>query len=86
MEGWMNGRWTDGYRWISHWWASQGAPVVKNPPAKARDARDVIPPLGGKDPLEEDKGPTPAFLPGESHRQRSLVGYSPGGSQRVRHD
>ena len=23
--------------------------------------------------------PTPVFLPAESHRQRSLVGYSPGG-------
>ena len=29
--------------------------------------------------------PTPVFLPGESHGQRSLVGYSPRG-QRVRHD
>ena len=28
--------------------------------------------------------PTPIFLPGKSHGQRSLVGYSPGGSQRVR--
>ena len=30
--------------------------------------------------------PTPVFLPGESHGQRSLVGYSPWGSQRVGHD
>ena len=29
--------------------------------------------------------PTPVFLPGESHRQRSLVGYSPWG-HRVGHD
>ena len=29
--------------------------------------------------------PTPVFLPGESHGQRSLVGYSPWGSQRVSH-
>ena len=29
---------------------------------------------------------TPVFLPGESHEQRNLVGYSPWGSQRVRHD
>ena len=28
--------------------------------------------------------PTPVFLPGESHGQRSLVGYSPLG-RRVRH-
>ena len=30
--------------------------------------------------------PTPVFLPGESHGQRSLAGYSPWGRQRVRHD
>ena len=30
--------------------------------------------------------PTPVFLPGEFHGQRSLAGYSPWGSQRVRHD
>ena len=29
--------------------------------------------------------PTPVFLPGESHGQRSLAGYSPWGC-RVRHD
>ena len=29
--------------------------------------------------------PTPVFLPGISHRQRSLVGYSPWGRRRVRH-
>ena len=30
-----------------------------------------------EDPLEESMAPTPVFLPGESHGQRSLVGYSP---------
>ena len=30
--------------------------------------------------------PTPVFLPGKSHGQRRLVGYSPLGSKRVRHD
>ena len=30
--------------------------------------------------------PTPVFLPGKSHRQRSLVGYSPQGHKRVQHD
>ena len=32
-----------------------------------------------EDPLEEEgaRQPTPVFLPGESHGQRSLVGYSP---------
>ena len=35
-------------------------------------------------PLRERR-PTPGLLPGESHGQRSLVGYSPWGD-RVRHD
>ena len=30
--------------------------------------------------------PTSVFLPGESHRQRSLVGYSPWGHKRTGHD
>ena len=30
--------------------------------------------------------PTPVFLPGESHRQRSLVGYNAWSFQTVRHD
>ena len=30
--------------------------------------------------------PTPAFLPGKSSGQRSLVGYSPWGHKSVRHD
>ena len=30
--------------------------------------------------------PTPGFLPGKSHGQRSLVGYSPRGGKRVKHD
>ena len=30
--------------------------------------------------------PTPGLLPGESHGWRTLVGYSPWGSQRVGHD
>ena len=32
--------------------------------------------LGWEDPLEEGMQPTPIFLPGESHGQRSLEGYS----------
>ena len=53
--------------------------VVKNPPANAEDMRDAgsIPGLGRS--LEEGMQPTPVFLPGESHGQRSLAGYSPWG-------
>ena len=38
--------------------------------------------LDGEDPLEKDVA-TPVFLSGESHGQRSLVGYSPWGRRRV---
>ena len=33
--------------------------------------------LGQKDPLEKGILPTPVFLPGKPHEQRSLEGYSP---------
>ena len=57
--------------------ALQAALVVKNSPANVGDARDAgsIPRSGRS--LEEDWQPTPVFLPGESHGQRTLVGYSP---------
>ena len=34
-------------------------------------------PLAWEDPLGEGRQPTPVFLPGESHGQRSLAGCSP---------
>jgi len=35
--------------------------------------------LGREEPLETEWLPTPVFLPGEFHGQRSLAGYSPWG-------
>ena len=35
--------------------------------------------LGWEDPLEEETQRTLVFLPGESHGQRILAGYSPQG-------
>ena len=35
--------------------------------------------LGQEDPLEKEWPPTPVFLPGKSHGQRHLAGYSPWG-------
>ena len=35
--------------------------------------------LGWEDPLEKEMATTPVPLPGKSHGQRSLVGYSPWG-------
>ena len=52
-------------------------PVVKNLPEDAGDKRDggLIP--GREDPLENGMATHPSILPGESHGQRSLAGYSP---------
>ena len=54
--------------------------MLKNLSANAGDIRDVGSVPGGLHPLEEGMQPTPVFLPGESHGQRSLVGYSLWGS------
>ena len=43
------------------------------------EGRGEFDPWVGKIPLEEGMQPIPVFLPGESHEQRSLVGYSPWG-------
>ena len=40
----------------------------------------------GKIPWRKKWQPTPVFLPGKSHGQRSLEGHSPWGHKRVRHD
>ena len=57
-------------------WASLMAQRVKNPPANAGDTGDAgsIPWIGTR-----RWQPTPVFLPGESHGQRSLAGYNPKG-------
>ena len=43
-------------------------------------------PWVGKIPWRRAWQATPVFLPGESHGQRSLAGYSPGACKRVRHN
>ena len=51
----------------------------KNPACNAGDL-DLIPGLlGSGDPWRRDWLPSPVFLPGEFHGQRSLEGYSPWG-------
>jgi len=56
----------------------------KNPPANAGDIRDVeFNPWVRKIPWRRAWQPTPVFLPGESHGQRSLVGYSPWGCKEL---
>ena len=38
--------------------------------------------LGWEDSLEKEWQPTPVFLPGKSHDQRSVEGYSPRGPKK----
>ena len=51
--------------------------MVKNPPASAGDVKDLgsIPGIG-KVPWRRKWQPTLVFLPGKSHGQRSVAGYS----------
>ena len=51
------------------------AQSVKNLPAKETQIQSLC----WKDPLRREWIPTPVFLPGEFHGQRSLVSYSPWG-------
>ena len=48
--------------------------TAKNLPAMQKTR---VQSLGQEDPLEKGMVPSPVFLPGESHGQRSLAGYSP---------
>ena len=56
--------------------ASLVAPWIKTLPAMQETCFRS---LGREDPLEKEMQPTPVFLPGESHGQRSLAGCSPWG-------
>ena len=57
-------------------WASLGAQMAKNLPAMQETQ---VQSLGQEDPWRREWMPTPVFLPGEFHGQRSLAGYSPWG-------
>ena len=51
-----------------------------------RHKRRGFDPWARKIPWNRKWQPTPVFLPGKSHGQKSLVGYSPWHHKRVRHD
>ena len=59
-----------------------GGSVVKNPPASA-NKRHWFDPRVGKIPRSRKWQPAPVFLPGKSHGQRSLAGYSPWGRKEL---
>ena len=52
--------------------------AVKSQPEMQELQETQIQSLGWEDPLEERAWqPSPVYLPGESHGQRSLTGYNP---------
>ena len=59
------------------------APVVKNLPINAGDTRDAGSIPGPGRSSGEGMATTPVFLPGKSHGQRSLAGYSPWGCKEL---
>ena len=64
-----------------------GGSVVKNPPSLACQCKSHrFNPWVGKIPWERKWQSTSVFLPGRSHGQRSLVGYSPWACKKIRHD
>ena len=70
-----------GHSWVTKIFtigSSQVVLMVKNISAHTGNIRDagLIPGLG-RSPGRGHWQPTPGFLPGESHGQKSLVGYSP---------
>ena len=58
--------------------SSPGGSDVNNLPAM-QEAQ--VQSLIGKTPWRREWQPSPVFLPGKSHGQRSLVGYSPWGRE-----
>ena len=58
--------------------------MVENLPDNAEDTRDAgLFPKSGKIPQSRKWLPTPVFLPGKFHGQRSLEGYSPQGCKEL---
>ena len=55
--------------------------VVKNLPANAEDLGSIL--GSGKSSGEENSNPLHLFLPGKSHRERSLAGYNPWGHKEL---
>ena len=68
--------------WASAWQFVKGFPsgsAVKNLSTIRRHRRPRFDPWVGKMPWRREWQPIPVFLPGESHGQRNLAGYSPWG-------
>ena len=66
------------------WEFRGGTSVLKDPATSAGDLRDAGSILGlGRSPGNANGQSTPIFLPGESHEQRRLAGYTAWGRKEL---
>jgi len=78
LHGSLDRRWWFGGEWI-HVWGFTGGSDGKESACNVGEL--VFDPWVGKVPWRRPWQPTQIFLPGESHGQRSLAGYSPWGHE-----
>ena len=57
--------------------------MVNNLPANTEIKEMWVRSLGWEDPLKEGMAATPEFLPGKSHGQRNMAGYSQRGCKEL---
>ena len=82
MKGWTQV--SDRITTTLRYWGFPDSPGVKNLRETAGDSRDACLLLGlGRSPQSREWWPTPVFLSGKFHVQKSLVGYSPWGHQEL---
>ena len=78
--------WTQSWECIFTLSAAGASQVAQRERICLQCKRHGLDPWVGKIPWRRKWQPTPLFLPGKSHGQRSLEGYSPRGRKRVRDD
>ena len=71
---------------LTHFWISQVAPRLRVCLQCWRHGRHGFDPWVGKISWKGECQPTPVFLPGQPHGQKSLVGYSPRGHKESDND
>ena len=68
-------------------WQRQGLPwCLRGEESTSQFRRFRFDPWAGKTPWRRKWQPAPVYLPGKSHGQRSLVGYSPRDCERIGRD
>ena len=65
------------WSWVCESGGFPSGSVIKNPPAVQEMQETQVQPLGCVDALKDGMATHSSILAGESHGQRSLVGYSP---------